>query len=98
MIHVVIDLSLPQHCNPIKIQGLEMLSQEPVWVLWTAIAVALLKMLLIQTNCTKGEIPLNAHSLNRNGQKGYRLRRQESCACTDWLSQWLWVAPPYWRL
>lgn len=60
--HVAIDPS--QHCNPTKIQGLEMLSQEQVpWLLWTVSVVALLKMLLIQMNCTKGEIPPNAHSL-----------------------------------
>lgn len=62
--HVVIDPSLPEHCNPTKIEGLKILSQEPVpWLLWMVSVVALLKMLLIQANCTEGEIPPNTHSL-----------------------------------
>lgn len=63
MTHVVIDPYLCHHCNPTKIQGLEMLSHEPVpWLLWTVTVVVLLNMLIIQANHTKGEVLLNAQS------------------------------------
>lgn len=64
--------SLPQHCNPTKIQGLEMFSQEP-GLLWTVSVVVLLKMLLTQANCNKS-FP-NTYSLQGSVCKQWYAKR-----------------------